>query len=120
MAVVLGFQLERFLIKFPRAFFVGNGDGDECDFFDHVQSFLVFRFQFVNHQFVAVGILHDGHVTARRFKRLGRENMSIFQSLDRLVEIFHFEGRSPFLVLGFGCLHSGFGLSEFGALQPHS
>ena len=29
------FQLERFLIKFSRAFLVGYGDGDECDFFNH-------------------------------------------------------------------------------------
>src|SRR6202043_2916707 len=30
-----GLQLKRFLIKLSRAFLVGHGDGDECNFLDH-------------------------------------------------------------------------------------
>src|SRR4030081_167928 len=39
-------QLQCFLIKFSRAFFVRNGNGDKCYFLDHSQiSFLVLGFE---------------------------------------------------------------------------
>ena len=65
---VTGLQLERFLIKFPRLFFIGNGDGDECDFLNHFVFPWLGRFEFVNHDFVAVRILHHGHVADRSFE----------------------------------------------------
>jgi hypothetical protein len=51
----------------------------------------------MNYQIVAVWILHNRHVTARRLKRLGGEtHLLIFQMLDRFVEVVHLEcGASP-------------------------
>src|SRR5712691_4302445 len=48
---------------------------------------------------VAVRVLHDGHPTARRLEGLGREtNMSIFQALDRVLEIFDLKRRARSLI----------------------
>jgi hypothetical protein len=53
----------------------------------------------VNYQLVAIRTLDDCHVTARRFKGLGGErHLSIFQMLDRFVEVFYFKcGRSALI-----------------------
>src|SRR6266487_7058062 len=56
----------------------------------------------MNDDFIAVGIFDHRHAAAWTFKRLGLErNMSIFQALDRLLEIFHFERDTRSLVRGF-------------------
>src|SRR5882724_4053719 len=74
-----GLQLERFLIKLSRAFLVRNGDGNECDFFNHKHGSFSFWFQFVNDDIVPVRVLDDRDPTTGTFKWLGCErNLLIF------------------------------------------
>src|SRR5207244_719497 len=91
-------QLERLLIKFSRAFLVGNGDGDECDFVrDHGQG----SFSFSGLSLWMMILLPSGSlITAMRQHGLsnGSASNGTCRSFNRLIASSKFSTSSAALV----------------------
>src|ERR1700694_2871300 len=77
-------QLQRFLIKFPSPFLIGNGDGDKCDFLDYGHG----CFSFSGFNLWMINLLPSGSWTTAMWQH-GLSNGSAangtFRSFNRLI-----------------------------------